>query len=194
MKILDLPPCLKSATIVFLISLCLVYPGYAEEPTVYVTLEWDKSIDDPYIQSYKVYYYTTSGNKDSLKSPDYVKSCSVAKGDCLVNQGPITINKENQFILIELYLSKFYYFVVSSVEMRNGVPIEGETTPEISMMKGDIDANGIISLDDAILVFQLMSRRYPQRIVRVADVNSDGKLGVEDAIYILQKVAGLRGN
>jgi uncharacterized repeat protein (TIGR02543 family) len=128
MRVLGLLSYLKSATLVFLISLCLGYPGYAAEPVI---LQWDHSIDYPYLQSYKVYYYTTSGNKDSLIPADYAASCMLAVDLCPNAQGPITIGKDNtQITLNGLDASILYYFVVASVDQRG---LEGEPTPEISL-------------------------------------------------------------
>jgi hypothetical protein len=194
MKILDLLPCLKSATIIFLISLCLAYPGYAAaEEYVNVTLQWNDSIDYPYLKSYKVYYYPTSGDKNSPNSSD-ATSCTVDVDTCSQVKSPITIVKGNTKITLNVRKDKLldYYFAVSAVDDRD---LEGETTDEIIVMKGDINGDGAVNLKDAILVFKLMSR-VPSTglgtIVRFADVHTDGKLGVEDAIYILQKVASLR--
>ena len=120
---------LRSATLVFVLSLCLAFPGIATARNV--TLQWDHSIDYPYIQSYRVYYYTASHVKDFLMPDDRATSCTVLVGlPCSIEQGPITIDKENTQITLTLKeSSKYYYFVVSSVDTRG---LEGETTDEIS--------------------------------------------------------------
>jgi hypothetical protein len=131
---------LRSATLIFVLFLCLAFPGFATARNV--TLQWDHSIDYPYIQSYRVYYYTTSHVKDFLIPDDRATSCTVEFSPpppplplpppppCSVEQGPITIDKQNTQITLTLpESSKYYYFVVSSVDTRG---LEGETTNEIS--------------------------------------------------------------
>ncbi|MCX6556170.1 MAG: hypothetical protein NTW95_01865, partial [Candidatus Aminicenantes bacterium] len=134
MKGLGVLSYLKSATLVFLISLCLVYPCYAEERDV--TLQWDKSIDDPYLQSYKVYYYTTAGNTESLDNADYAASYTLLAGVPISvpkpGAKPITIEKSNtQITLHFIDSSKDYYFVVTAVDTRG---LESIPTPEIICM------------------------------------------------------------
>ena len=128
-------PYLKSLTIIFLISICLLYPVYAAEREI--TLQWDKSIDDPYPQSYKIYYYSSSGNIESLAEADYAASYTLLGGGPITipNLGPkpITIDESNtQITLRFLDNSKDYYFVLTAVDTRG---LEGVPTPEISLMK-----------------------------------------------------------
>ncbi|MEA3432573.1 MAG: hypothetical protein U9R01_07905 [candidate division WOR-3 bacterium] len=58
--------------------------------------------------------------------------------------------------------------------------------------KGDVDGNGEIGLQDAILVLQVLCNFPNLNIKKKSDVNGDGKIGLEEVIYILQKVSGLR--
>ncbi|MGD9972827.1 MAG: DUF1566 domain-containing protein [Desulfatirhabdiaceae bacterium] len=58
-------------------------------------------------------------------------------------------------------------------------------------VKGDINGDGIISLADAIVGFQIMTGGQPSAINPAADINGDGKIGMAEVIYILQQVAGL---
>jgi hypothetical protein len=65
--------------------------------------------------------------------------------------------------------------------------------PDASIVSGDIDGDGVVSLKDAVMVLQiLVGRQSAATVGKEADVNGDGKIGLEDAIYILQKVGGLR--
>lgn len=104
----------------FSISLCLVCPGYAAERDV--TLQWDESIDAPYLQSYKIYYYTTSGDPGSLDTTDYAVSYTLAGGspifiNPLTDPKPITIDKSNTQITLHFSdASKVYYFVATAVD------------------------------------------------------------------------------
>jgi hypothetical protein len=126
-------PYLKSLILILLTSVCLIGTGYAAERDV--TLQWDKSIDDPYLQSYKVYYYTIPGDPGSLDPADYAASCTVSIGSCQFAQGPqgpITIDKANtQLTLRFTDISGNYYFAVTAVDTRG---LEGVPTPEISLL------------------------------------------------------------
>ncbi|MCE5262102.1 MAG: chitobiase/beta-hexosaminidase C-terminal domain-containing protein [Deltaproteobacteria bacterium] len=128
---MDLSSFLRKAAFVLLACLSLVGPGHAAERDV--TLQWDKSIDDPYLQSYKVYYYTTSGNADSLSPEEYAVSYTLAGGVPVTlsasDPKPITIDKENTQITLRFAdNSRDYYFEVAAVDTRS---LEGVPTPEI---------------------------------------------------------------
>ena len=105
-KILQFLSYLKDSTIIFLISFCLVCPGYAEVKDV--TLQWDHSIDLPYLEWYKVYYYTIPGEKDS-----------------------IIIDKSNAQITLSLENTKTYYFVVTAIDTRG---LESVPSNEVSTL------------------------------------------------------------
>lgn len=124
---------LKRVMAIFSVSLCLVCPGYAAERDI--TLQWDESIDAPYLRSYKIYYYTTSGDPGSLNTADYAVSYTLAGGgpisiNPLTDPKPITIDKSNTQITIHfLDASKIYYFVATAVDTRG---LESIPTPEVA--------------------------------------------------------------
>lgn len=88
-----------------------------------ITLQWDESIDAPYLQSYKIYYSTTSGPPYAPAS-DYAQSYSLDGGVnwIPVDQNapyPITIDKSlTQITLKFLDDRKIYYFAVTAVDSR----------------------------------------------------------------------------
>lgn len=133
----------------FSISLCLVCTGYAAERDI--TLQWDESIDAPYLQTYVIYYYTTQGDAGSLSSADYAKSYTLAGGSPILMNPlsapkPITINKSNtQITLHFLDNSKDYYFVVTAVDTRG---LESIPTPEISTISHHL------SVDSSAISFE----------------------------------------
>jgi len=63
------------------------------------------------------------------------------------------------------------------------------TTP-----KGDVDANNLINLADAILALQISAGMSPagKTVTLDADVNNNGRIGLVEVIYILQKTGGTR--
>lgn len=132
MIILKLLSYSRGALLVVWVFLCLACPGDAVARDV--TLQWDKSIDDPYLLSYKVYYYTTSGDAQSLSPGDYATAYTLQGGDPIVLQPatdpkPITIDKQNSQITLHLKdNSTYYYFVVSAVDTRG---LEGVPTAEL---------------------------------------------------------------
>jgi hypothetical protein len=128
---------LKRVSVIFSISLCLVCPGYAAERDI--TLQWDESIDASYLQSYKIYYYTTPGDAGSLNAADYAVSYTLAGGspiliNPLTDPKPITIDKSNTQITFHFSdASKIYYFVVTAIDTRE---LESIPTNEVIAEKG----------------------------------------------------------
>jgi len=59
---------------------------------------------------------------------------------------------------------------------------------------GDLNGNGSLGLEDAILVFRVLSQSGLDVTVHLdREPDQDGKIGLPDALYILQSLAGLRG-
>lgn len=112
--------CLKKGIAVFSLSLCFVCPGHAAVRDV--TLQWDESIDAPYLQSYKIYYYTTSGDPESLTTADYAVSYTLAGGSPIfinaqTDPKPITIDTSNTQITIHFSDGdRVYYFVATAID------------------------------------------------------------------------------
>jgi hypothetical protein len=97
----------------------------------YVTLQWDPSIDAAYLQSYKIYYYTISGNVNSLDSADYAASYTVGGVSYNIDpDGPKTITIDKSYTEIAFHIlddSKAYYFVITAIDDSG---LEGEYSTE----------------------------------------------------------------
>ncbi len=60
----------------------------------------------------------------------------------------------------------------------------------IPIEPGDIDANGIVELEDAINSLQIIAGFKPASDIHIqADVNGDSSIGIAETIYIIQTVA-----
>jgi hypothetical protein len=70
---------------------------------------------------------------------------------------------------------------------KNSVPLALK-----SVVKGDINGDGTVTLADAIMASQAVVGMNPAGIRLGAEVNGDGKIGIQEAIYILQSVSGMR--
>lgn len=57
---------------------------------------------------------------------------------------------------------------------------------------GDVNGDGIISLEDAITALQVLSGINSGAITDTYDIDGDGKLGLTEIIYILEKIVGAR--
>ena len=58
---------------------------------------------------------------------------------------------------------------------------------------GDLNADGVVNVVDAILVLQTLSAKNPSQSINAsADVNGDGVIGMADAVFILQRAASIR--
>lgn len=107
------------ASLIFSISLCFVCSSGAAEREM--TLQWDHSIDAPYLQSYRIYYYTAPGDVGSLNVADYALSYKLAGGkpvpiNPVTDPKTITIDKSNtQITLLFSDAGKRYYFAVAAV-------------------------------------------------------------------------------
>jgi len=57
---------------------------------------------------------------------------------------------------------------------------------------GDVNGDGEIDLEDAVMVLQMLTGLPVGGIHKSADINGDQVIGVQEAIYLLQKVAASR--
>lgn len=73
----------------------------------------------------------------------------------------------------------------------NGRLDSGETEPS-GFQIGDIDSNGVINMQDAILALQILAGFNPSDINQSSDINKDNKISMQEAIYIFQKISELR--
>jgi hypothetical protein len=67
---------------------------------------------------------------------------------------------------------------------------------EVPSLKGDINGDKVIDLDDAMLALRVCIGLNPLGVIPVhessdGDVNGDGRIGIEDVIYILQAISRL---
>ena len=58
---------------------------------------------------------------------------------------------------------------------------------------GDVNGDGGVGLEDAVLVLQILSEISRSEAVNIGgDVNTDGRIGLEELIYVFQKLGELR--
>ena len=57
------------------------------------------------------------------------------------------------------------------------------------VMRGDINGDGTISIEDILLVLKVMSGESPDGIPKEADVNGDKLIGIAEALYCIEKVS-----
>ena len=71
-------------------------------------------------------------------------------------------------------------------------PTYGAENTQLSVLEGDVDRNGAVELDDAILALQIVAGMEPETIIYTgADVDGDGGIGLEEALYALCEVLGI---
>jgi hypothetical protein len=59
--------------------------------------------------------------------------------------------------------------------------------------KGDLNADGVVNIKDAVAALQVLSMWRPSpKIATSADVDNDGIIGMAEAIFILQRAAEIR--
>ncbi|MGD9972821.1 MAG: PKD domain-containing protein [Desulfatirhabdiaceae bacterium] len=60
-----------------------------------------------------------------------------------------------------------------------------------SGVRGDMNNDGDVDLNDALLPLQVLAGHGPSGMSLAADVDGDGKIGMAEVIYVLQHIAGL---
>jgi hypothetical protein len=69
---------------------------------------------------------------------------------------------------------------------------ENAATFKTRCLEGDVDGNGMVELNDAIVALKVLSGVDPGvAVCLTADVNGDNKIGIEEVIFILRKVLGV---
>ncbi len=63
----------------------------------------------------------------------------------------------------------------------------------VALIYGDVNANGVVDADDALLILQKIVglKTFDRTQTQVADVNGDGGITADDALLVLQKIVGL---
>jgi hypothetical protein len=64
-------------------------------------------------------------------------------------------------------------------------------TSQLVSLKGDVNADGVVNLQDAVLVLQ-MATGLKSAVHLIGDVNRDSRIDLSEEIYVLQEIAGLR--
>lgn len=101
-----------------------------------------------------------------------------------LSNGTYTITPSQDGVLFE---------PVSRVVTVNNRDVAGVNFAEKPVEMADINGDGDVDLDDAVLALQVWVGITPGSPVRKdADVNNDNKIGLEEVIYVLQYVSGLR--
>jgi len=63
----------------------------------------------------------------------------------------------------------------------------------VPVIPGDLNDDGQVGLDDAILGLQFLANVNPGMVLNDrGDVNDDGRIGLEEVLYILQFISGMR--
>ncbi len=57
---------------------------------------------------------------------------------------------------------------------------------------GDVNGDGVIDLEDAVIALQILSNIIPPDVYTEADVNNDNVIGVPEVIFIMQKIGFVR--
>ena len=60
------------------------------------------------------------------------------------------------------------------------------------IINGDVNGDGLVNLEDAVIVLQNITSFSSSKIYTAADTNGDNLIGIEEAIFLLQKVSLVR--
>lgn len=181
-KVSAFVPYLKGICILILLSFCI--QSSSADSTNIVTLQWDASIDAPYLASYRIYYSTTSGAPDAPTS-DYAKNYSLDGGVTWVYPSdqnvtsPITIPSSNLQVTLKFVDNSVHYFALKSVDTRGlesvfSNEVFSNPVPEITVLK----VNGASGTT-------VVYTNNASRLVQVGIVASDVAPGTVDQYLIL---------
>jgi hypothetical protein len=110
---------------------------------------------------------------------------------------PLSAGKAFSGTIKNLPAGKYYLraYANNSFGTTYGEQIEFDIVGDIvsSSPPGDVNGNGDVDLEDAIIVLHILSGiSVNVKIHLEADVNGDKRIGIEELAYILQKTAALR--
>ena len=152
----------KSILIIFIILLCIQTPSFA---VTEVKLQWDHSIDKPYLTSYKIYYDTDS--RAPYNGTDAVQGNSpitVAIKDLAYPDNP-------QYQITGLYNDKVYYFAVKAVDTRG---LESGYSNEVATVGFTVSAiSGNTTEDGGTATFTVRLNTQPTEDVTIGVSSSD---------------------
>lgn len=149
------------------------------------SLTWDESIDEPYIEKYRVYYYEGSKLKgEGEPGSNYV--------ECPSDENDLGSCPEATRTILEFSIDyTAHYYIVRSVDTRG---FESEDSNEAPFRGGDLNRSYNIDLADAILALRLLAGESPNTLEadfgRVTDIDGDGRTGIAEAIYIMGVIVG----
>ncbi len=112
----------------------------------------------------------------------------VEEGNIIIDFAPVSaryVKLEGSKFYKNPYLSNKRRMQIAEFEIYwvGGTPVE----------KGDVDADGVVTVADALMVLQAVARlrELNDAEFRMGDMDGDGVITVADALYILRCVVGL---
>jgi hypothetical protein len=168
-----------------------------------ITLAWDAPEDPGEVDGYKIYYRVGgTGSQDledytgtGLQYTNFFQNTLPLDSGTAIELTELEISDGAVYLHIENYNPYAKYCFVTTAY--NGA---GESDPSNEAcntsfqptIKGDLNSDGEVNLEDAIIVLKIQSNFQSIFVQRDADVNGDGFIRGEEAIYILQKVGAIR--
>lgn len=88
-----------------------------------------------------------------------------------------------------IYVNDEFILAGGAISAADGTPRQGLV--RYIELTGDVNSDGVVDLEDVILVLRLLAG-YPENEISVGeDINADQRLGLPEAIYLLRKVSGI---
>lgn len=172
-------------------------------PYTSITLAWDAPDPVEEVVGYKI-YYRVGGSGDQLL-PNYTGT-GLQFVDASQNILPLDSGTAVELTDLEIFdgavylhienynpYAKYCFVTTAYNDAGESDPSNEACNSEFQpTIKGDLNSDGEINLEDAIIALKIQSNFRSIYVQRDADVNGDGFIRAEEAIYILQKVGSIR--
>ncbi|QTA89975.1 tandem-95 repeat protein [Desulfonema magnum] len=142
------------------------------------------SVDDVETPTEALMVNAVSSNNSLIPNSEVVLRCS--EGDCssyTLTATPVPDKSGLATITISV--------TDDSLAINSAVTQDFVIRVGSSVIKWDIDNNGIIDMRDAVLIMDILTGGGDATPYLDADVNGDGKIGLEELIFMLRQIGGL---
>ncbi len=127
---------------------------------------------------------------DTDEPSDSLVMYGTVQNDYLYSEGNTDLVTSHSILLTGLAPSTTYYYIVSSADAIGNSADSSEysfTTTTSSYVVGDLDGDGEIHVNDALMYLRYVVKLPINNVNPVDDVTCDGEIHIDDAVLVLRK-------